>query len=299
MHPSKQASQAKRARPLRAAGPQQRVGAWQLDSWLGEGRWTRVYRARAHNECGNADYAVKLLKPECARDPLAIGLLQREAQVARELSHPNLLSILASHVDGPPFFLVSPYLEGATLQQTIRGQGRLSTPHALWIARQVSEGLRAMHAAGWLHGDIKPENIYVTRNGHATVCDLGLARHEHQTSSSDRALAGTPAYLAPEALSSHLELSPASDVFSLGVTLFEALTGQLPFPHEDPLELAEALLTHPAPNPRRLAADLPVSVTRLLRRMLAKTPLRRPNVEELIPWLVDLEIETFDDRLIG
>jgi serine/threonine protein kinase len=298
MHPSKQASQAKRARPSRATGPP-RVGAWQLDSCLGEGRWTRVYRARAHDECGNADYAVKLLKPEFARDPLAIGLLQREARAAGELAHPNLVSILAAHIDGPPFFLVSPYLEGATLHQTIRGQGRLSTPHALWIARQVCEGLRAMHAAGWLHGDIKPDNVYVTKNGHATVCDLGLARHQDQTLSSDQALAGTPAYLAPEALSSHLELSSASDVFSLGVTLFEALTGQLPFPHEDPLELAEALLTQPPPNPRRLAPHLPASVTRLLRHMLAKTPLRRPSLDELIPWLVDLEIETFDDRLVG
>jgi serine/threonine protein kinase len=298
MHTSTNARAILRSRATRPASLPE-LADWILERPLGEGRWTCVYQARPSTVRGHADYAVKLLKPEHRQDPRAVRMLQREASVGREIAHPNVVSVLASHVDSPPFYVVTPYLEGATLGSTLRFAGRLETPHALWLARQIAEALQAMHEQDWLHADIKPDNLFVAASGHVTVCDLGLARRIEAKPSREEILVGTPAFLPPEAFRGTVAWTPASDVYSLGVTLYQALTGQLPFPQQSPDELAAAVLTGTPPDPRQLHPQLPSRVARLLRHLLAKDPLRRPALEELIGRLVELEIETFDERLGG
>lgn len=274
------------------------VGPWQLVRLVGAGCWTQVFQARplASSEHSATDYLVKTLQPALENEPRAIALLQREAHVAAQVRHPNLTAILSSHVELAPRYLVMPCLAGATLRQAIDITRRIPTAQALWLARQSAEGLAALHQAGWLHADVKPDNLFVCDNGHAILLDLGLAKRIGQRA-AEEPLAATLAYAAPEVFTPHIAAGPASDVYSLGVTLYEMLTGGRPFAQDDPTELAAAHLTAVVPDPRRVLPQLAARVSRLLRQMLAKEPLRRPSLPELIERLCDLEIELFDERL--
>ncbi len=274
------------------------IGPWHLVRRLGEGAWTEVYQARPASSTREetADYVVKVLKPSCQNDPLAIQLLQREVFVARQVRHPHLSSILSAHTDSAPRFVIMPYIDGISAADALQAAGRFIVPQGLWIARQTAEGLQALHQRGWLHGDVKPANIIVSANGHATLVDLGLARPLDASRSSDEPLTGSMAYASPETFNPHVPFGPGSDVYSLGITLYELLTAARPFNDQDPTDLAAAHLTRAVPDPRLLVPQLPPRISRLLRQMLAKDPLRRPAVPELIDWLVDLEVETFSER---
>jgi serine/threonine-protein kinase len=241
---------------------------------------------------------VKVLRPEYAEDPLARRALEREAEVGRHCSHPNLIPILEAHLDEQPPHLVTPKLYGATLAAVIGRVGALAVSQALWLARQVAQALQHLHQQGWVHGDVKPANIVVSRHGHATLIDLAFAmRPDESLYSSARPLAGSLAFVAPELLTSATLTQPASDVYSLGVTMFQLISGQLPFPQTEPARLVEAHLREPAPNLHSPLGDLPDAVADLVRRMVAKSPLRRPaSGDELIDELTELEIETLETR---
>lgn len=266
---------------------------------IGEGEWTVVFQARpiANANEATADYTVKVLKRGFEQDPTAIQLIQREAFVGQQVRDPHLATILSEHTDRAPRFIVLPYLDGRTVDEAITEVGRLSTPHALWIARQVAEGLCTLHASGWLHGDIKPANVLVSPNGHATLLDLGFAQRFKGNNTNRDTLATSLAYAPPEAFNPNVSFGPASDIYSLGITLFEMLTGRCPFDAAEPSDLAAAHLVKPMPDPRAWVPQVPSRVLRLLRRMLAKEPFRRPHGEELVSWLVELEVETFDQRV--
>lgn len=268
------------------------VGNWQLAELLGEGRWCRVYRARpaSRHAIAPADYAVKLVKPAAATDALAIRLLQREAAVARQVSHPNLTSVLSARLHRAPHYLVMPYLEGQTLETSLSRTQRLLCSDAIRVARQTAQALAALHAEGWIHSDVKPGNIFVGSTGHVTLLDLGLARRTGRPGGCEAAtLAGTLAYTAPESFRSFAELGPAMDVYSLGVTLYRMVTGVLPFPQTDPAALAAAHLHHNPPDPRLVDRQVDDATARVLDAMLDKQPERRPTLGELVGWLSDLE----------
>src|SRR4051812_28991616 len=136
-----------------------RLGAWQLVKPLGEGNLTRVYLAQPADGPENqpAAYVVKTLRKEWWRDPQAIEMQRREAWIGSKLSHPNLLPVLSASVEEPPFYIVTPKLDGTSLAQLISERGRLGVPLSLWVARQVAEGLSALlDVTGMIHTDVKP-----------------------------------------------------------------------------------------------------------------------------------------------
>ena len=273
------------------------VGPWQLLQMIGQGEWTHVYRSQPkHGGPRAADYAVKTLKPQFQEDLLAISLLQREAQVAGQVRHVHLTSVLSHHTHSPPYYLVSPFLLGGSLRTALQTVPRLTVPHALWIARQAAEALQALHARGWRHADIKPENILIGPNGHATVLDLGFAERIQDAARGD-AIKGSPAYWSPESCCDDLLCGTASDIYSLGVTLYESLTGRRPFVAASAPAMAAAHLDTELPDPRVLVPQLGPRVGRLLRAMLAKSPSDRPTARQLIDRLVDLEIDTLSERI--
>ena len=274
------------------------LGPWQILEALGEGTWTYVYRAAPIKTVSHstADYAIKIIKPEFADDPQAVAVLQREAFVGQQISHPHLTCVLSAKLDRSPQYLVTPYQRGITVGELVKHSATLPMSRALWIVRQVAEALSALHERHWLHGDVKPENCFFAQNGHVTLGDLGFARQFSELSRCRAPLLGTPAYLAPELLCEGIAISGCSDAYALGVMLYELLTGQLPFPQHDPAELSAAHRLLAPPDPRQFVTDLPPSVCRLLRKMLAKEPLRRPTGTQLVSQLVDLEIDVFEMR---
>ncbi|TWT87372.1 Serine/threonine-protein kinase PrkC [Pseudobythopirellula maris] len=274
-----------------------RLGPWQLVNQLGEGAMTRVYLARPIDrpECRPV-YAVKTLRKEWWHDPRAIDAQRREAWVGARVSHPNVAPVLAAHVASPPFFLAMPRIQGDTLAERLSAGKRPPLALALWIARQACEGLAAIDAAvGMIHGDVKPANLIVGTDGHTTLIDLGFCQSPRDSVGwASRAVVGTLRYLAPERVVSTAATDLRSDLYSLGATLYETLTGVPPLDSDDPAEL---IAMHRQAKPvcvRELRPDLPKPVASLVHRLLAKEPLRRPSSHrEVIDELVRLEILCF------
>lgn len=298
--------------PGTAPAPPERIGPWRVVSLAGEGAWTRVYRAAPFRFPADspADYAVKVLHPELQHDPTAGRLLQREELVGRQVTHPHLAPVLSSRIDRKPFFVTTPFLIGMTLRDCLASRqtvapdrealcAALAVSSALWVARQVAEALLALHTAGWLHGDVKPSNVHVAASGHVTLLDLGFARRigphldAHAVPWDALHVAGTPAYAAPEIHQARPDADSASDIYSLGVMLYEMLTGRWPFETLDARQLAAAHCHEAPPDPREWVPHVPARIARLLLRMLAKPTDGRPLTAELVEKLIDLEIATF------
>lgn len=269
---------------------------WSLDQTLHVGPLFTLHLARpAH--CGApwpADYVLKRVRADAQQPLVARQLLAREVQLSGLVMHPHLTTILASDLDAEPAYLVRPYHAGRSLRQLLEQTRSLRICRALWTARQVAEGLAALHQQQWLHGDIKADNVIVADNGHVTLIDLGFAvRYSEDEPAIEAPLQTSVAYAAPEVLTQTFARSPASDIYSLGVLLYEMLTGRLPFLGSTAQQVAQQHVQQPPGDPRTLAAHLPTHIARLVLRLLSKAPAHRPSAAELIDKLYYYEIETF------
>jgi serine/threonine-protein kinase len=211
-----------------------------------------------------------------------------------------VVAILSASLGQPPYYLVMPWLEGATLQQRLDQDRPLDVRTALWIARQVASALDALTRALWIHGDVKPSNVFLSPDGHATLLDLGFARPIGAAHClADRCVLGTPSYMAPELLTSASTADIRSDVYSLGVVLYEMLAGRLPFDAADLGALVSQHRQGSLPRLEKLAPWLPADVVRLVSRMLAKDLLRRPSPAELLRQLTAMEIAALAEAVDG
>jgi serine/threonine-protein kinase len=236
-----------------------------------------------------------MLRPCWQNDPEAIRLLRREAMVGQSVSHPHLVPVLTASVSEPPRLLVMPWLEGASLQARLAAGQQFDVPKTLWIARQTAEALDALHAAGWMHGDVTPGNIHVSLTGHVTLIDLSFARRGDEIGSAvDRPIMGTCSYIAPELFTSALRADIRSDLYSLGVVAFEMLSGRLPYPGKDLAALATQYRQSAPAELARLAPHVPREILAMVQRLIAREPLRRPqSPRELIDRLISLEVGSF------
>jgi serine/threonine-protein kinase len=279
-----------------ASGAGELLGGWRIGAVLHVREETVVAEAFPAGADGPARYLVKRVVA-IAPSMRSIDQLRREAEAARRVASPHVVAVLQAHVDSPPYYFIMPRLEGESLAARIAGEP-VPTATALWIARQAAAGLQALHAAGRRHGDIKPANIIVDPRGHVTLVDLGFARQmdeEHEPTDDD--VAGTADYLAPEMVTSRLRVDGRADLYSLGVVLFECLTGRLPFVASTTPEMVTAHLSVEPPPLREVNPRVPNDVAALVRRLLHKDPRRRPETAaEVVDALARLEIAFFDER---
>ncbi len=266
-----------------------RFGDYEILEPLASGGMGGVYLA-THVTSGDR-VALKVLDPLFANHPEIVERLYAERAVSATASHPGLVEIRAADrsSDNVPY-LVMEYLDGETLADKI-GDGDLELPTILGIGAQIAAALAAMHEVGIVHCDVKPENLFVldrlTWSGwpRVKVIDFGVSRSIHEVVDEDTAIAGTPAYMAPEQWRG--EPVPASDVYALGCVLYELLTGNAPFDGS----LPELMIAHREQRPARpswLRANLPGELERLVLRSLAKTAADRPTMADLAQALDDL-----------
>jgi Tol biopolymer transport system component len=263
----------------------QRLGPYELRSLVGAGGMGEVYRA--HDPRLGREVAVKVLPPSFATDSDRVRRFEAEARAAGALNHPNVLSVHDVGVAEDVPYLVTELLEGETLRQRL-DRGPLSRRKAVELARQIGEGLAAAHRSGIVHRDLKPANLFVTTEGHVKILDFGLAKLQTALAPEESTAAipppgppasetrggvvlGTVAYLSPEQIRGE-PLDPRSDIFALGSTLYEMLSGRRAFERPSSAETMHAIVSEDPPS---LAESVGPGLESVLRRCLEKSPAER------------------------
>jgi serine/threonine protein kinase len=260
--------------------------------YLGGGPLFQVWEARPHDDV--VPVALKLPRPAAAADPTALALLRREARAGLAVRHPRLVRVLRSHASAAPPFVVSELIPGESLRDRLKRAGRLGVRAAVWAARQAAEALAALHKVGLVHADVKPANLLVGADGGVTLIDLAFAHKPGENRELLRAgfIMGTANYLAPELCAKPPREGPAADVFALGVTLFECLTGQLPYSGGTAEEVIRRRRTDEPRDLTDVPGDWPDRVAEAVRAMLATDPRDRPTATRVVRELVQIEVDT-------
>lgn len=249
------------------------IGSYRIERKLGEGGMGAVYMGT--DLMLEREVAIKALRADLASQPPVVERFRSEAVTLAKLNHPNIATLYSFFRQGDEFFMVLEYVRGVTLHQLITEQGALPPGQALGFFRQVLDGIQHAHAAGIIHRDIKPGNVMLTESGTLKVLDFGIARilGAARTTKAGH-LVGTVEYMSPEQVRGQA-VDARSDIYALGILLYEMLTGRVPFNAESEFELMKAQIEEPPPPPRELNAAIPPEVEAALLRALAKDPAAR------------------------
>ncbi|MEC2128285.1 Stk1 family PASTA domain-containing Ser/Thr kinase [Brevibacillus centrosporus] len=268
-------------------------GRYQLEARVGGGGMAIVYKAK--DLILNRPVAVKVLRSQFGGDEDFVNRFRREAQAVASLSHPNVVGVYDVGQDGDTHYMVMEYIEGYTLKEVIIQRGALPVEEAVRIAEQICDALDHAHQNQIIHRDIKPHNIMIGKNGRVKVTDFGIARAVTSTTiTHTNAMLGSVHYFSPEQARGGIT-GEKSDIYSLGIVLYEMVTGELPFSGDSPISVALKHLQEPLPEPRQVNPAIPQSVENVILKALVKDPfLRYSSAREM---LEDLETCLFPERL--
>jgi serine/threonine-protein kinase len=268
---------------------------YQLDKQLGEGGMAIVYQAS--DLMLERTIAVKILRKDFSKSKAFQERFKEEARAAANLTHPNIVTVHDFGFDNDRLFIVMEHVPGTDLKQIIKKSGPLPIDHASRLFIQACAGLGYAHRAGLVHCDIKPHNMLITPDHRLKVTDFGIARalasvkHDEQS----QAIWGSPAYFSPEQAAGRAP-SPASDVYSLGVVLFEMLTGELPFTDPSPQELALLHRYETPPSPREINPEISPELEEIIIKVLSKEPSSRYRTADQLGRIVISFTEMLDTQ---
>ncbi|TYZ21689.1 Stk1 family PASTA domain-containing Ser/Thr kinase [Selenomonas ruminis] len=253
---------------------------YELQEQIGGGGMADVYKAK--DLLLNRPVAVKILHDQFKSDTEFIDKFNREAQAAARLSHPNIVNIYDVGVMDDAHYIVMEYVPGRTLKDKIKQEGHLSVAEALTVAKGIASALAHAHANNLVHCDIKPHNILMMPDGSAKVADFGIARAvTESTMTYTGNVVGSVHYFSPEQAKGTM-ITPKSDVYALGVVLYEMLTGALPFTGETPVSVAMKHLQEEPVPVRQLDPSIPPVVEAIVARAMSKDPAMRPDAAEIV-----------------
>jgi len=278
-------------------GPGEKLSRYHLREPLGSGGMSCVYLA--YDPVLDREVAIKILPAELARDPVLRERFHEEARALGGVEHPNLIRIFSVGQEGPISYYSMELITGMSLKEVLAAAGRLTVGEALAVMGQVLRALEAVHRAGIVHRDLKPGNIMLDASGRVVLMDFGLARRaERQDLTVAGAVLGTPEYMSPEQARGE-KADERSDLYSVGVMLYEALAGHPPFGGKDTIAILRQHVQAPVPSLRGAAPGTPTELERIIVRLLAKKPSERyPHVAELLEDLGKLAPEDFQpDRI--
>ena len=260
-------------------------GRYRLESKLGSGGMSTVYLAI--DETLGRKVAIKVMHREISDQPDQLERFRREARAVAQLSHPNLVAVIDAGDDGGHPYIVFEYVPGETLKKRIAESNRLETDEATAYAIEIGRGLAAAHAAGLVHRDVKPQNVLIDADGRAKVTDFGIARsiEEHGLTATGRVL-GTTDYVSPEQAMGK-EVDPRTDVYSLGIVLYEMLTGEVPFTAETQVGVAMKHVNELMPDVQARRPETSTALAVTVDRSTAKQPQDR--YADMNEFLADLE----------
>ncbi len=252
---------------------------YEIISRIGSGGMADVYKAKDHKL--NRFVAVKVLKKEFRDDKVFISKFRAEAQSAAGLAHANIVNVYDVGEEAGISYIVMELVEGITLKEYIKNKGRLSAREATSIALQISAGLEAAHNNGIIHRDVKPQNIIISTDGKVKVADFGIARAA-TTNTFNSSVMGSVHYSSPEQSRGGYS-DEKSDIYSLGITIYEMLTGQVPFDGDTAVAVAIRHLQEEVPGPKELVPEIPYSTNQIVLKCTQKSPDRRyANMTDLI-----------------
>ncbi len=246
---------------------------YQIIKTLGEGGMANVYLA--HDNILDRDVAVKVLRGDLANDEKFVRRFQREALSASSLSHPNIVEMYDVGEDDGQYYIVMEYVDGKTLKQVLKQRGHLSITEVVDIMLQVTDGMAHAHDAYIIHRDIKPQNIMILSNGMIKITDFGVATALNSTQlTQTNSVMGTVHYLPPEQANGKGS-TIRSDIYSMGIMMYELLTGLVPYKGESAVEIALKHLKEPLPSVRKQNPSIPQSIENVIIKATAKNPKNR------------------------
>ena len=249
-----------------------KIGQYEIVSELGSGGMATVYKAFQRSL--NRFVALKLLPDTLARDRAFVERFVREARIAASLKHPNIVTIYEIS-DAAPYFIAMEYIEGGSIATLIRNQGAMDPLRVAAILRQVADALDVAHSRQVIHRDLKPSNIMLDERGRAILTDFGIARAMDATKLTQTGtVMGTPEYMAPEEIQGQTA-SAHSDIYALGIVVYEMLTGRTPFRAETPLALMHQHVYNAPPSLRQFNPQLSSHIERIVNKAIAKKPAER------------------------
>lgn len=256
------------------------AGRYEIIEELGRGGMGAVYRAE--DKKAKEEIALKLIKPEIAAQKKTIERFRSELTTARKIRHKNICGMYDLGEDQGTYYITMEYVPGEDLKSFIRRSKRLSIPNAVSLAKQISEGLSEAHSQGVVHRDLKPSNIMIDKEGSARIMDFGIARTlKARGVTGAGVVIGTPEYMPPEQADAK-DVDQRSDIYSLGVIMYEMVTGQLPFAGDTALNIAIKHKTEIPEDPNTHNAQIPDDLSRLILKCLEKEKDKRyQNAEEL------------------
>jgi len=269
--------------------PPSKVGRYKVVHEVGRGGMAYIYKA--YDENLDKTVAIKFLKPELISGDQYLERFQREARIAASLEHPNIVNVFDFGYEQGWYYFVMSYIEGVSAFKLIRLFGSIPLPDAIRIALDILAALSYAHQQDVIHRDLKPENFMISKDGLVFLADFGIARPifgSVLTRVSQRV--GTPVYMAPEQVRG-IPLDARSDIYAIGIALFEMLTGQLPFDGEDEIEIGHHHLTTPAPAPSLINSDITPAIDLVILKALSKEKVDRfQSAREMIDSLQEAVI---------